>query len=609
MQSLDTGFSVKKTGMFFLGLFSCLLVTAQTPSIYFKVSFPQAKEHLLDVEMNYDPKGKKIVDFELPNWTTGYYQLMNFSKDLKDFTVRNIKGDTIEWKQTKANGWKVSGDGKPFVVRYRIFGNRRFVASNYIDEEFAYLSPAGIFVYPTGGIAYASTIEMQPYNEWNKVATGLDLVKDKVNTYHAPDFDILYDSPFLLGSKLEEFPSFMVNNKPHYFIAYKAGEFDKAAFMNDLQKVISTASGIIGDIPYQHYSFLAIGPGGGGIEHLNSTSVAFSGQGLSTNKSTRIRMYHFLAHEYFHHYNVKRIRPIELGPFDYNKGSRTNSLWVSEGLNVYYENLILRRAGLKTDEEALATVQQQVAAYEAKPGRLFQTLAQSSYETWSDGPFGRTGDEVNKTISYYDKGPVVGVMLDFRIRYATGNKRSLDDVMRQLYYEYYKKKGRGFTEDELKKEIATVAGEKMDDFFEYIYTLKPLDYKRYFAYAGLLVDETPKKIPAYSGILAADRRDTVVVNNVDWQSPAWNAGLRRQAKILSVNGQSVKNLADYNKALNGKQTGDEISLQVISGNESILLKYILGEKEEKSYTISIDPSANDKAIKVRKGWLNGQTEK
>lgn len=609
MQSLDTGFSVKKTGLFFMGLFSFLLITAQTPTIYFKVSFPEAKEHLLDVEMNYDPKGKKTIDFELPNWTTGYYQLMNFSKDLKDFSVRNIMGDTVEWKQTKANGWKVSGDGKPFVVRYRIFGNRRFVASNYIDEEVAYLSPAGIFIYPVNGIAYSSTIEIQPYKEWNKVATGLDLVKDKIFTYKAPDFDILYDSPFLLGSKLEELPSFMVNNKPHYFIAYKAGEFDKAAFMNDLQKIINTASGIIGDIPYQHYSFLAIGPGSGGIEHLNSTSVAFSGQGLSTNKSARIRMYHFLAHEYFHHYNVKRIRPIELGPFDYNKGSRTNSLWVSEGLNVYYENLILMRAGLKTDEEALATVQQQVAAYEAKPGRLFQTLAQSSYETWSDGPFGRTGDEVNKTISYYDKGPVVGVMLDFRIRYATNNKRSLDDVMRKLYYEYYKKKGRGFTEDELKKEITTVAGEKMDDFFEYIYTLKPLDYKRYFSFAGLLVDETPKKIPAYSGVVAGERRDTVMVNNVDWQSPAWNAGLRRQAKIISVNGQPVKSLAEYNKALDGKQTGDEIRLQVISGNESMLLKYILGDKEEKSYAISIDPSASEKAIKVRKGWLYGQTEK
>lgn len=600
---------VLKYILYILFSISGTMAMAQTPSIHFTVSFPQAAEHLLKVNMHYDPKGKETTVFELPNWTTGYYQLMNFSKDLKGFKVNNAKGDTLAWQQKTANSWVITGDGKPFTVSYSIYGNRRFVASNYIDEEFAYLSPAGIFLYPVGGIAYSSVIEIQPYKNWNRVATGLDLVKGKTYTYTSPDFDILYDSPFLLGSKLEDLPSFQVNNKSHYFVAYKPGDFDRNTFMSDLQKIVSTASDIIGDIPYEHYSFLAIGPGGGGIEHLNSTSISFSGQGLSTNRAARNRMYHFLAHEYFHHYNVKRIRPIELGPFDYNKGSRTNSLWVSEGLNVYYENLILRRAGLKTDEEALATVQQQLASYEAKPGRFFQTLAQSSYETWSDGPFGRTGDEVNKTISYYDKGPVIGVMLDFRIRYVTGNKHSLDDVMRKLYYEYYKKMGRGFTEAELKKEIEAISGEKMDDFFEYIYTLKPLDYNRYFAYAGLLVDQTPEMIPAYSGILVADRRDTVMVNGVDWQSPSWNAGLRRQAKILSVNDQPVKTAAEYTKVIAGMKTGDEMRIHIITGNESVMLKFKLGEKEERSYALTIDPSASATALKVRNGWLTGQTEK
>lgn len=609
MQSHANKYLLNKVFLLILSICAGILVAAQTPSIHFTLSFQQAADHFAAVEMKYDPKGKKTIEFELPNWTTGYYQLMYFSKDLKDFKVKNAKGDTLVWKQLTPNHWVVNSEGQPFTVSYRIFGNRRFVASNYIDEEFAYLSPAGIFIHPVGGIAYSSVIQVQPYTNWSRVATGLDLIKGEAFTYRSPDFDILYDSPFLLGSKLEDLPSFIVHNKPHYFVAYKPGDFDRAIFMNDLQKIVSTASGIIGDIPYENYSFLAIGPGGGGIEHLNSTSIAFSGQGLSTNKAARIRMYHFLAHEYFHHYNVKRIRPIELGPFDYNRGSRTNSLWVSEGLNVYYENLILRRAGLKTDEEALATVQQQLASYEAKPGRLFQTLAQSSYETWSDGPFGRTGDEVNKTISYYDKGPVVGVMLDFRIRYATGNKRSLDDVMRKLYYDYYKKKGRGFTEDELKKEIEKTSGEKMDDFFEYIYTLKPLDYKRYFAYAGLLVDQTPKMIPAYAGVAITERRDTVIVNTVDWQSPAWNAGLRRQAKILSLNNQPVKTVADYNRITAGMKTGDEIRMNVIAGNENIMLVFRLGEKEERTYALTFDPSADSTAVRVRNGWLTGQTNK
>jgi predicted metalloprotease with PDZ domain len=269
------------------------------------------------------------------------------------------------------------------------------------------------------------------------VATGLDSIKGKPFTYFAPDYDILYDSPLLMGT-LESLSPFFVKNIPHYFTGYKLGNFDRMQFMADMKKIIETASGIIGEIPYRHYTFLATGPGGGGIEHLNSTSIAFSGDGLNTAEGKK-NLYAFLAHEYFHHYNVKRIRPIELGPFDYDNGSKTGMLWVSEGLTVYYEYVILKRAGLLTDEEILSTFQSSIKAYEDKPGRHFQTPVQASYATWNEGPFGRTGDELNKTISPYDKGPALGIMLDFKIRHETKNKKSLDDVMRFLYSEYYQK--------------------------------------------------------------------------------------------------------------------------------------------------------------------------
>jgi hypothetical protein len=257
------------------------------------------------------------------------------------------------------------------------------------------------------------------------------------------------------------------------------GDFDKQGFMNDLKRVVETASGIICKIPYKHYTFIAIGPGGGGIEHLNSTSIAFSGTGLTSDAAKR-RMYSFLAHEYFHHYNVKRIRPIELGPFDYDKGSRTKMLWVSEGLSVYYEYLIVKRAGISTDAELFNAFRGNMISFENKPGRFYQTLEQASYETWSDGPFGRTGDEVNKTISYYDKGPAVGLLFDFKIRQLTKDQKSLDDVMRFLYKEYYQKKKRGFTEEELRKAFETIAGSSLAEEFEYVTTTKELDYPRYF---------------------------------------------------------------------------------------------------------------------------------
>jgi len=212
-------------------------------------------------------------------------------------------------------------------------------------------------------------------------------------------------------------------------------------------------------------------------------------------------MYTFLAHEYFHHYNVKRIRPVELGPFDYDKENRTNMLWVSEGITVYYDILIARRAGLLTDEDLFKGFHGRLLGFENKPGRLYQSATQASYNTWSDGPFGRSDDEVNKTVSVYDKGAILGLMLDFKIRHETQNKKSLDDVMRTLYKDYYLKKKRGFTENEFQTTCEKIAGTKLTELFEYASTVKIPDYKKYFSYGGLDIDINPKQVPgAWLGI-------------------------------------------------------------------------------------------------------------
>lgn len=602
--------SIYRIVIYLLFICSCFVqdLKAQQSSkpIEFTVSFPDAAKHYLEVEMRYHKKGQSETILKLPNWTTGYYQLMNFSNYVDQFKAKKISGDTMVWTKTAANTWLIKNNGEPIVITYRVFANRKFVASNYVDEELAYLSPAGIFLYPADGLNQSAIVQIKPFTNWNRVATGLDSLLSKTYTYRSPDFDILYDSPFLMGSKLEDLTPFKVNGIPHYFTGYKIGEFDKVEFVEDLSKIIKAASNIIGEIPYNHYSFLAIGPGGGGIEHLNSTSISFSGQGLA-NRDAKIRTYNFLAHEYFHHYNVKRIRPIELGPFDYDKGSRTNLLWVSEGLSVYYEFVVLRRAGITTDEEMLQSIRQNIVSHEAKPGKHFQTLAQASWETWSDGPFGRTGDEVNKTISYYDKGPVVGAMLDFRIRHETNNKKSLDDVMRTLYYEYYKKMKRGFTEAELKTVCETVTGKKLDDFFEYIYSVKELDYKTYFGYAGLNVDQTPKIVPSYLGASVQDRRDSVLINIVDWQSPAWNAGLRRQMHVLELNGVAVTNANNFKSAISQFKTGDTISLLVLTNDRARQkVQITLSTKTEYSYEISKRSDISPKQQLILTSWMTGK---
>jgi predicted metalloprotease with PDZ domain len=326
------------------------------------------------------------------------------------------------------------------------------------------------------------------YEKWSSIATGLKSIPGKKDEFHAPDFDILYDCPILAGN-LDELPSFSIGGIRHRFTGYNPGSFNREEFISNLAAVVKAGTDLMGHIPYDEYTFLAIGPGMGGIEHLNNCTVSFNGNGLG-NREAMLRTLNFLAHEYFHNYNVKRIRPYELGPFDYGSENRTNLLWLSEGMTVYYEYLIVKRAGLTDDQDLFRDFEGSISAAFNDQGKAFQTLAQASYSTWDDGPFGQQGKD-DRSISVYDKGTLMGLVLDFSIRNATSNRKSLDDVMRFLYNKYYRQEGRGFTDAEFQKACETIAGQPLTREFEYLYKTGDIDLNYYLAYAGLQVISDP----------------------------------------------------------------------------------------------------------------------
>jgi predicted metalloprotease with PDZ domain len=466
-------------------LFIAFTQVVEAQTLQYKVSIPTPETHKYHVELRVQGWNQDSMILKMPKWMPGYYQIMDYAKNIKNLTVTENKG--VSFVNLKDNALRLGGiKNKYLVVSYDLETTRKFVATSYVDNEHAYLVTTGAFFYIEGHLDLPVQIEIQ--NPWSKIATGLEPVPGKHNQFTAPNFDILYDCPILLGN-LEELPAFSVNGAEHRFVGYKLGNFDKVDFMNKLKKVVEAGVSVIGDIPFKQYTFIGIGPGRGGIEHLNNTTVSFDGTGLDKPESMN-RMMYFLAHEYFHHYNVKRIRPFELGPFDYDKGSRTNMLWLSEGVSVYYEYLIVKRAGLVNESELFAALESNINAHENNPGRAHQSLAQASYNTWKDGPFGTQGEEPGKSISYYDKGPIVGLLLDFGIRQATQNKKSLDDVMRALYWKYYKDLNRGFTDAEVEQTCEEIAGANLRQIFEYIYTTKELGYNKYLQYAGLKIEES-----------------------------------------------------------------------------------------------------------------------
>jgi predicted metalloprotease with PDZ domain len=553
----------------------------------FTVSMEQPNTHYYHVVFRGEGMKDKTQDFKMPAWTPGYYQIMDYARNVLNFRAEDGAGNPLAWEKTAKNIWRVkSGKDASITVSYDVYAFNRSVADSYLDDERGFISPTGVFMHVAGRIQHPVTVTVRPYQNWTRVSTGLDPVEGRPNTFFAPDFDILYDCPILIGN--QEILKFEVQGIPHVFAGVNLGALDRAKFTADLKRMVESAVALIGEIPYRHYTFLAIGPGGGGLEHLNSTALTFNASGLTSPAGYK-RWLSFVSHEYFHHYNVKRIRPIALGPFDYDRENYTNLLWVSEGISVYYEDVILNRAGLLSRDELLERFQSSIARFENGSGHLFQSATESSFDTWMKF-FSRGGNIANTTISYYDKGAALGMLLDFKIRNETKNRKSLDDVMRTLYRKFYKEKKRGFTDQEFREVCESEAGGSLSEIFEYASTVKEIDYPRYFAYAGLDIDVQPRELAgAWFGAAAQDQNGNLMILNVEMDSPALQAGLSVQDEIIALDGTRVTSRT-MSEMLNSRKAGDKVRVLISRRNAIREVEVVLGKKTERSFRIK--PLAN-----------------
>ncbi len=276
-------------------------------------------------------------------------------------------------------------------------------------------------------------------------------------------------------------------------------------------------------------------------------------------------------------------------------------LWVSEGFSVYYEYLMLARSGRMTLDELLNALGRNIAGYENNPGRLFQSAAASSRETWAQGPFGRQQGRVRKTISYYEKGAILGMLLDFRIRHETRNRRSLDTVMRELYRKYYKQLGRGWTDREFRETCERIADVRLDENFEYASTTREIDYAKYLAYAGLELEPPVERPGAYAGAIVEDRDGRLVVAAVEPHSPAAGAGLVAEDVIEDADAAHV-NAEGFDALVAARRPGDRLRLTIERRGRRLELALALDRRVERTFRIRpvAAPSALQKAILA--GW-------
>ena len=556
-------------------------------------------EHLFHVILRCQGIKGELLDFKMPAWMPGFYKILDYESKVSNFRAADGGGRTLPWEKVTRSGWRVAaGNAATVTVEYDVAGLVNFAAQNNLDEKRAFIAPPGMFLYLPGRLGHPVTVILDVPAGWTKIATGLDPVPGRPGTFFAPDFDTLYDCPILLGN--QENIVFEVKGVPHEAALEDIPEtVDRARITADLKKIVEAATGLIGDIPYKHYRFLLIGKGNGGIEHANSAACFFNGKSLADAKGY-LGWLSYIAHEYFHCFNVKRIRPLALGPFDYDAENITDLLWVSEGLTVYYEDIILVRAGLMTPAQYLERLSGAMTRFEGASGHRYQSATESSLQTWSGSGMG--GDRAT-TISYYDNGAMLGGMLDLAVRHASGNRKSLDDVMRTLYRTFDRERKRGFTDAEFRAACETAAGTALDEVFAYASTTRDVDYSKYLAYGGLRLETSDQDAPGASlGLDVQSIDGGLTVTGVTPGSPAQAAGLEAGDRILELDGAQaeVKGLSGL---LTAKKPGDAINIRVSRNGAERILDVRLGRNTRPVYSLVPADSPDSLQAAIWKDWM------
>ena len=573
----------------------------QAPQVSYNVSMPKPWTHLLEVEMRM--KSSRLPDqaeLKMPVWTPGSYLVREFARHVQDFAVKDANGRNLAWRKINKNTWQVDSKGAgEIIASYRVYSNELTVRTNELNDEHAFWNNTALLMFPKNHLKAASTVTVNPYGNW-KVATGLPKVAGQANTFRAESFDVLYDSPFEVSNFKEI--AFTVKGKPHRYVVTGEGNYDLEQMAADTTKIIEEAYKIFGDLPYNDYTFILNLRGGGGLEHLNSTALQWNRFGFKP-QSRYISFLNLVAHEFFHLWNVKRIRPDVLGPFDYENENYTKLLWVAEGATAYYEGILLRRAGLISDSDFLEGKASMIEQLQARPGRFETSLEEASFDAWIKY-YRQDENSVNNQISYYDKGEVVSMMLDISIRTASNGAKSLDDVMRYLYDEFAKK-NRNFTPEDYQKAAELMAGKSLDDFFaKYVRGEAEIDYTGIVKSLGLqMVATEANKGKAYIGADLAEEGGRLTIRTVPAGTPAYDQGLNTGDQIVAIDGNRASN-AFLTTYLGERKPNDKVKLTLFRFDQLRDVTFTLGSNTRKSYRFSAIESPSDGQKRLYKNYLN-----
>lgn len=589
------------------------LAGAVRDPIAYTLRFPDAAAHYMDVEMVVSTEGAKELNLFLPTWTPGSYLVREYSRNIISLNA-TARGSVLEVTKTSKNRWIVVSEGVASVtINYRLFCREINVRNNWVETDFAVVNGAPTFITIVDDYKRPYLVTVDLPSGWETTASPLTPT-DTANSYTAPDFNTLVDSPLIAGSP--QVDSFEVDGISHSLVTIGGGGvWDNARAARNVQHLVEAQRTFWGSLPYDEpYVFFNLLTGSrGGLEHKQS--MLMTGDRWYTKNRGGIRSWlSLVSHEFFHAWNGKRLRPVELGPFEYEHENYSPSLWVVEGLTSYYQHILLARAGYHTHEKYLGALSGSIAGTEKTPGRFVQSLSESSFDAWIKA-YRKDENSINALFSYYSGGAVAGFLMDAKIQQETEGNRSLDDVLRAAFERYSGKSG--YTESEFIALASEIAGKDLTNWFDRLVRQpNQFDYQPALDWYGLEF-EKPKPPESNSLPVADDPEDltkgwlgagtsssggNLKVTSVPSDTPAAVAGLSVDDEIIAIDQHRVD--ASGLKRLAGLMgAGTTVDLLISRQGLLTTLQLTLGEEPTETWKLKIKKdSTEEQKARVNK-WL------
>jgi predicted metalloprotease with PDZ domain len=580
-----------------VGLFSSLAFSPSTPAtIRYEVLLDHPERHLFHVTMTIpDVAGEVIV--RMPAWNA-LYQIRDFGGHAQQVEAFAGPQKAFTEKIDKQT-WRIKGSGT-IKISYATYWDEAGPFASQLNSEHAFINPAMILLYvPERRSENVKLSIPNPPENWKAVSAssrGFEAMGGaREFVCEASNYDALADGPIEVG-KFEEFRLSGVT--PEIWVVIHGDNWRKKQVEEDLRRICKYELKLMDGAPFERYTFIlhiGKGAGGGGMEHAESTAIGvYSDEYLPG----------VAAHEFFHLWNVKRIRPASLDPVDYTKEQYTRALWFAEGVTNTYASYTLVRTGTWSKEQFYADLGEQITELEGRPANRWQSAEQSSLDAWLEKyPL---YNQPEYSVSYYTKGQVLGDLLDILIRDRTGNERSLDDVMRSMNANFAKQ-GKTYRDSlDVRLTAESVAGGSFEEFFtKYVAGAEPFPYQQILGLAGLSLRTVEHRRPALGFFVEHERNGAFVVSAVDSEGPAAHAGLRAGDVVLNWDGEEVPKRID--RWLQEQKVGDSLKLRIHREEKEITLEFRLGEIKEILYQVIEDSHAGEKARHIREGMLRGET--